>query len=188
MPKPQRGSWHLLLVLLPLAAFASIQRTSTLAAWPDDFDYLFHKYSKRYFGPSFDWHWFKAQGVAESNLRPEVRSEKGARGIMQILPSTYKEIRERNPHFVNIDEPRWNIAAAIYYDRVLYERWQERAPRGERIKFAFASYNAGYGKIALAERRMRREGKDTSRWKAVAPEAPGQTRHYVRRITELVAR
>ena len=29
------------------------------------YDQYFSKYSKRYFGPGFDWHLFKAQAIAE---------------------------------------------------------------------------------------------------------------------------
>ena len=32
------------------------------------YDKYFSKYSKRYFGPAFDWRYFKAQAVAESPL------------------------------------------------------------------------------------------------------------------------
>ena len=32
------------------------------------YDPYFSKYSKRYFGPGFDWRHFKAQAVAESRL------------------------------------------------------------------------------------------------------------------------
>ena len=30
------------------------------------YDPTFRKYSRRYFGPAFDWRYFKAQGFAES--------------------------------------------------------------------------------------------------------------------------
>ena len=61
----------------------------SLEFWgPDDYDRLFRKYTKHYFGPHFDWRWFKAQGIAESGLRPNAHSSAGAKGIMQILPAT----------------------------------------------------------------------------------------------------
>ena len=61
------------------------------------FDQYFSKYSKRHFGVGFDWRYFKAQAVAESNLRPDATSRAGAVGVMQIMPRTYEEIRNKNP-------------------------------------------------------------------------------------------
>src|SRR5579885_2678733 len=61
------------------------------------FDPMFKKYTKRYFGPAFDWHYFKAQGFAESGLKPTATSWVGARGIMQLMPSTYQEIASHRP-------------------------------------------------------------------------------------------
>ena len=34
----------------------------------DRYDPAFRKYTKRFFGPAFDWRHFKAQGLAESGL------------------------------------------------------------------------------------------------------------------------
>jgi membrane-bound lytic murein transglycosylase MltF len=158
-------------------------------AWDDRYDQYFRKYSKRYFGPNFDWYWFKAQGIAESNLEPQAESHVGARGIMQILPSTYEEIREKNPHFEHINDPRWNIAAAIYYDRDLYRKWHKSVRRkDERLAFTFASYNAGYGTILKAQRVASKKGQPAKGWHQVAPHAPKQTQHYVRRIRQLMGR
>ena len=49
------------------------------------YDNYFRKYSKRYFGLGFDWRYFKAQGMAESELNPNAKSYVGARGIMVNL-------------------------------------------------------------------------------------------------------
>ena len=115
------------LMLLALPSITAALRDEPVDSdiWDDRYDHYFRKYAKRYFGPNFDWHWFKAQGIAESNLRPDAESQVGALGIMQIMPRTYEEIRSKNPHFRGIQEPRWNIAAAIYYDRILYQKWRK---------------------------------------------------------------
>ena len=54
----------------------------------DRYDDTFRKYSKRFFGVGFDWHYFKAQGLAESGLDPAAKSPVGARGVMQLMPGT----------------------------------------------------------------------------------------------------
>ncbi len=150
--------------------------------WSDEYDGHFRKYTKRYFGPHYDWHWFKSQAIAESNLKPEVKSHRGAVGLMQILPSTFAEIKELNPHFVNLEEPRWNIAAGIYYDRTLYRKWELPSDQ-DRLYLAFASYNAGFGRMRRA---YRRTPKPVESWEQVKPQAPEETRGYVKRIRGLM--
>ena len=157
--------------------------------WTDSYDRHFRKYTKHYFGPGFNWHWFKAQAIAESMLKPNARSRSGARGLMQITPGTFREIRGSNPHYDQIDEPRWNIAAGIYYMRYLYDRWnsQDLAPPLEnRLSFSFASYNAGFGGTRKAMRRAAKKGVNNKVWEQVAPSAPKETQVYVRRIMGLM--
>src|SRR6059058_3268080 len=88
------------------------------------YDPAFRKYTKRYFGPAFDWKYFKAQGFAESGLKANATSWVGARGVMQLMPSTYQEIASHRPEFGPIDQPEWNIAAGIMHDRYLWGLWR----------------------------------------------------------------
>lgn len=178
------------LLLLPFLVFAPLGVAFAQAPfhdvnssrWTDDFDLYFSKYSKRYFGPHFDWRWFKSQAIAESGLKIDAKSWVGAKGLMQIMPATYAEIRRANPHFRNITEPRWNIAAGIFYNRYLYRSW-DGMPDEERLFMAFASYNAGLGGIQRAKRRSRVQ--PVLSWKQVEPHAPAETRGYVARIRAL---
>jgi len=151
--------------------------------WTDKFDRHFKKYSKRYFGPHFEWRWFKSQAIAESNLNADAASHMGARGIMQILPSTYEDIKLENPSFLALDEPRWNIAAGIFYDRSLYRKWRNPLPSDERLFLAFSSYNAGYGRVLKAVKRTRSEKYS---WSEVKKFLPSETKGYVARIAELM--
>lgn len=159
--------------------------------WTNKYDRYFKKNSKHYFGPGFDWHWFKAQAIAESGLNPNAKSRAGAIGIMQIMPRTYDEILTRKSHLGKIEEPRWNIAAAIYYNRQLYKRWQKRGIKpDERLDFTFASYNAGYTRILRAmkkaHKKQKEEIKTVKKWEIVSPFSPPETRHYIRRIDRLM--
>ncbi|MFC1729029.1 transglycosylase SLT domain-containing protein [candidate division KSB1 bacterium] len=161
--------------------------------WSDKYDVHFAKYSKRFFGPGFDWKWFKSQAAAESGLRSNAESWAGAKGIMQIVPGTFAEIQEKNPTFTNIGEPRWNIAAGIYYNRQQYRRWSDISAVDERRKFMFASYNAGRGTILNAQRVSMQEGFQGVSWReieTIAPKVPRwrheETLNYIRRIHTLM--
>ena len=153
------------------------------------FDPTFRKYSKRYFGPLFDWRYFKAQAFAESGLNPNAKSWVGARGLMQLMPSTYSEIATKRPEFGAIDQPEWNIAAGIMHDRYLWKLWEKAIPMDEeRFRFMFASYNAGEGTINRALTAAKTNGGGPE-WRAVEQIAPtvqrwryAETLGYVRRI------
>jgi membrane-bound lytic murein transglycosylase F len=176
--------WLLLAPTLAAAA-ASLEHVDH-PQWTTKYDGHFKKYSKRYFGPGFDWRWFKAQAIAESNLRPKARNPSGATGIMQILPTTFREIRDKNPSFASLHDPRWNIAAGIYYNRYLHQRWHERIGRfDEQLDYTFASYNAGFGRISKAFRKAGGADKPLP-WTAVAAHSPRETRNYVKKIRSLM--
>lgn len=153
------------------------------------YDDVFRRYAKRFFGAGFDWRWFKAQGMAESNLDSAATSPVGARGIMQLMPSTYKAIRTRDPALGAIDDPEWNIAAGIQHDRYLWRLWSPRVRGEDQLAFMFASYNAGEGTIGRAAQVAQRVTPGTPSWvhvEQVAPEVPRwryrETLGYVRKI------
>ena len=179
--------WFLLLILVPILALAGVVKHVKHEYWTAEYDAHFRKYTKHYFGPHIDWHWFKAQGIAESGLNPKANSSVGAVGIMQILPATYAEIKQKNPYFTHIEVPRWNIAAGIFYDSMLYRKWKKGLPTEQRLTFALASYNAGYGTINRAFHKAQKRYKDIKDRLQVVPYAPGQTGHYIQRINDLMA-
>ena len=151
------------------------------------FDPSFKKYSKRYFGAAFDWRYFKAQGFAESGLKADATSWVGARGVMQLMPSTYQQIASHRPEFGAIDQPDWNIAAGILHDRDLWQLW-DNIPEAERYHFMFASYNAGEGTIgrALAVAKQTVPEPAWANIELIAPRVQrwrySETLGYVRRI------
>ena len=153
------------------------------------YDPIFQKYTKRYFGVGTDWRWFKAQGMAESDLTPGARSRVGARGIMQLMPSTYGQIRSAIPRFGAIDNPEWNIAAGILHDRDLWTLWKPDVEESERWHFVFAGYNAGEGTIMRARKAALADRLDNRTWPSIERVAPkverwryAETLDYVKKI------
>jgi membrane-bound lytic murein transglycosylase MltF len=153
------------------------------------FDPTFRKYTKRYFGPGFDWHVFKAQAMAESELNPRARSRVGARGLMQLMPSTFASIQSKRPEFASIDDPEWNIAAGIMHSRYLWKLYSKDVGDAERLRFMYGSYNAGEGTIARARRVAAEARLDRARWASLEEVAPrvgrwrySETLGYVRKV------
>ncbi|HET6266954.1 MAG TPA: transglycosylase SLT domain-containing protein [Acidobacteriota bacterium] len=177
-------------VLIPLLMIG----TSLFAGDTSRYDDVFRKYSKRFFGVGFDWRVFKAQGLAESALNPEARSWVGAIGIMQLMPSTFKEVQSANPDFTDVNDPDWNIAGGIYYDRQLWKAWTKTESAPDRLGFVFGSYNAGRGTIMKAQGEAAKAQLDDKLWPSieeVAPQVPKwrheETLGYVKRIENFYA-
>jgi soluble lytic murein transglycosylase-like protein len=165
----------------------------TSRKWTNKYDQYFGKYTKRFFGAGFDWKWFKAQAIAESNLRHDAKSWVNAKGIMQIMPRTFHEIKKKNPSFVDINEPRWNIAAGIYYDCQLFRKWKAKRPLDDKMNFTFASYNAGFRNIVKAQKVCKKHGLNENLWhniKRIAPRVRGwrheETVGYVEKINTMM--
>jgi membrane-bound lytic murein transglycosylase F len=154
--------------------------------WRSDLDIQFRKHVRHYFGAHTDWRWFKSQGIVESGLRTRVRSQRGAVGVMQILPSTFAEVWREHDLLPDIYEARWNIATGIAYNRHLYDRWALRVPSSQKLPFTLASYNAGFSGVSRAVRRARAAGGDGSAWRRVRSFVPPETRNYVIRIRALM--
>ena len=168
---------------------AAAERRQTRIA-TSKYDPTFKKYAKRYFGAGTDWRWFKAQGMAESGLSPTAQSRVGARGIMQLMPSTYGQIKSALPKFGAIDNPEWNIAAGILHDHDLWTMWTRDVGEENRWAFMFAAYNAGEGTIMRARKAAEAERLDRSQWPMIERIAPKverwryvETLGYVRTIT-----
>jgi soluble lytic murein transglycosylase-like protein len=106
--------------------------------------------------PDVNWLWGKAQLIAESGLNPHAQSPVGAIGIAQFMPDTWDvDVRQ---HFgwdrdeAEPTDPEYAIPAYAWYMRQLWDRWTARRTPGDRLKLAQASYNAGFGNIAAAQR------------------------------------
>ena len=186
------ASRALLCIALVAIASAVAPRSGAAQRIPSDkYDSYFKKYAKRYFSVAFDWKLFKAQGMAESGLSPGARSWVGARGIMQLMPSTYHDISSHRPEMTSIDDPQWNIAAGILHDRDMWTLWKDGVPDDDRWRFMFGGYNAGEGTIFRAQGVARASKLNERTWpsiESIAPTVPRwryrETLSYVRTIED----
>jgi membrane-bound lytic murein transglycosylase MltF len=121
---------------------------------------LFRKYSDRY---KFDYLLMAAQGYQESQLDQTKKSAVGAVGVMQVMPAT---ARDRSVNIPDIDKLESNIHAGIKYNRWVVDNfYNDPGLRPiDREFFAFASYNAGPGKVASLRKEAAKSGLDPNRW------------------------
>jgi len=109
-------------------------------------------------------HWIRAVMRVESGEKSRARSQKGATGLMQIMPKTWTELRARHGLGADPYDPRDNILAGAAYIRELYDRYG--APG------FLAAYNAGPGRY---ERHL-----------ATGRPLPAETQSYVATLTPMI--
>lgn len=123
------------------------------------YDNLFKKYAK-----TIDWDWrlIASQGYVESRFDTTVVSWVGARGIMQVMPSTARALG-LNPEEIVKPEP--NIRTAVEIIRILEKSFQNRISNDvERKKFVVAAYNSGAAHIYDAIAIAKKIGKNPAIW------------------------
>ena len=120
------------------------------------YDKLVRRYSDRY---GFDWRLVTAQMYQESRFDPKAKSHVGARGLMQLMPRTAKEMGVKN-----VGDPASSIKGGIKYLDWLRDRFDDSLPISERTWFTLAAYNAGAGHVHDARRLARQLGKNPDRW------------------------
>jgi soluble lytic murein transglycosylase-like protein len=101
--------------------------------------------------------------AAESNFISDVVSQKGAIGLMQLMPETAIEFG------ADPTDPKQNVDAGAQYLRYLLDRYQKRRNGLTRV---IAAYNAGPGMV--------------DRYHGIPPFR--ETRHYVARVLGFLRR
>lgn len=97
---------------------------------------------------------FAAQIHQESRFRLDAVSPVGAQGIAQFMPSTRRWIMAQYPAELGGDymTADWGIRALVRYDKHLYDRLSG-ADLCERVAFALAAYNGGWGWVIKRKQR-----------------------------------
>lgn len=120
----------------------------------------FIKYADRY---ELDWLLLVAQGYQESGLNQALVSNRGAVGIMQVLPSTAAS----KPFYIrDIKKVDSNIHAGVKYMRYLIDQHfsDPEIDQLNRHLLALAAYNAGPGRVSLLRKKAKARGLNPNLW------------------------
>lgn len=116
-----------------------------------------------------DWRLVSAVIYHESKFDNDVRSHRGAAGLMQMMPSTAEWLGA-----ADITDPIEGVRVGTLYLKQMHNAYRRHTDDPEeRLKFALAAYNAGIGRVRDCINYARYRGVDPSVWDnivAIIPE------------------
>jgi len=119
------------------------------------------RYQARFeqYAGELDWRKLAATAYQESHWNPNARSPTGVRGLMMLTLPTAKQMG-----IVNRLDPEQSIKGGAKYLSGMLKRLPESIPESERMWFALASYNVGYGHVEDARKLAQKMGLNPSAW------------------------
>jgi membrane-bound lytic murein transglycosylase F len=117
-----------------------------------------------------DWRLVLAIVKQESRFAEKAVSEKGAAGLMQLMPKTGKEVATQLS-LKDLSHPEHNIKGGVHYLRKLSDLF-DGVEEPDRTKLALAAYNAGVGRVYDAQQVAEYLKEDPASWKSVAEALP----------------
>ena len=124
-----------------------------------DYDHFFKLHCKSL---GWDWKLLAAQCYQESGFDPQATSWAGARGLMQFMPSTAREV---GLSMDKIFDPEESIKAGVKYLKKLNQTFTDVHSPTERMNFMLAAYNCGPLHVRDAQALAKKYGKNPLVWK-----------------------
>ena len=146
----------ILSVLFPSVDAPGAQSLNTPAPVISPYDEIIQRHASHY---NMDWHLMSALAYTESRFNPAAKSRVGARGLMQVMPATGRELG-----FDNVEDLESNVEAGTLYMSRLIRVLTDKVPPQERVNFALAAYNAGLGHVYDAQKIAREMGLNPNKW------------------------
>lgn len=105
----------------------------------------------------FDWELLSAIAFQESRFNEDVRSHRGAVGLMQIMPRTARQMGYETD---SLDDPRVSVEIALKLLHTIEGtfRFPSTMPQSDRLKVILAAYNAGPGFMIRVRKEAAAEG------------------------------
>lgn len=114
-----------------------------------------------------DWRLMSAIAYHESRFMPDLRSPRGARGMMQIMPHVARQFEVT---VEALDDPATNIRVANKLMNMLDKmmRIPAEVSAEDRLSLILAAYNSGIGHVSDARRLAKAHGENPNSWESVA--------------------
>lgn len=113
---------------------------------------VIQKATAAYLG-DYDYRLVAAQVRQESAFNPKAVSPAGARGILQVMPATWKEeIASMGKPYLDPFDIEDGLMVGCSYMAKRLKGWSSPRPEIDRICLALASYNAGFGNLLAAQK------------------------------------
>ncbi|HHQ6578191.1 TPA: membrane-bound lytic murein transglycosylase MltF [Serratia fonticola] len=131
---------------------------------------LFEKYASE-----IDWKLLAAIAYQESHWNPQATSPTGVRGLMMLTRATAEGLGVTD----RLD-PEQSIQGGALYLQRLMEKVPDTVPEDERIWFALAAYNMGWGHMLDARKLTKSQQGNPDSWVDVKQRLPmlSQKRYY----------
>lgn len=113
----------------------------------------------------WDWQLIASQCYQESGFDKNAVSWAGARGLMQIMPSTASHY---GVSASQLFDPETNVMTAARHIKDLESKLSAVRDPLERKKFVLAAYNGGYGHVSDAMQLAKKYGRNPHRWNDVS--------------------
>ena len=107
----------------------------------------------------WDWRLLASQVYQESRFDASATAWTGARGLMQLMPSTAAELGVSNTA-----DPRQSLKGGVRYLNQLRRAFETVPDSLQQIKFTLAAYNCGLGHVQDARRLAEQRGLDPNTW------------------------
>ena len=165
-----------LILLIGIAMIFDVPTKVMKILYPIKYENFVDEYSKKY---EIDKNLIYSIIKAESNFTENAESSKGAKGLMQLMPNTAKDILKKmdNMNISEIEietkllEPQFNIEIGTKYISILIDKYKNK-------ELALVAYNAGSGNVDnwIQKGILKEDGSD------IENVPYKETNNYVRKI------
>ncbi|WP_198265671.1 transporter substrate-binding domain-containing protein [sulfur-oxidizing endosymbiont of Gigantopelta aegis] len=128
------------------------QNNQTISIYDD----LIKSLAKEY---NFDWRLIAAQVNKESKFNPKAKSWAGAKGLLQVMPRTAREVGIKD-----LDKAENGLRAGLKYMDWLNSQISDELPADVQFWFILSAYNAGLGHLKDARILAKQQGLNPNRW------------------------